>query len=312
VSDVCDFPKYIQIQTTTRCGARCRMCPHPSASRSWPNGPMDEALFRNILAQCRGQAVKRICPYLMADPLCDARIFDRIRHIRSVLPDVEIEVSTTPQMLVPARHGDLLAAPLTELRISSHGITEEDYRLLMPGVRYETAWPNFCAFIAKWREVQPYALCIVSLYGVLPPERERAIADHWEKQGIRLERWRVTSRGGRIDLDQFDTVPDPTDWPRARREPPYACRFARDTEWMHILSDGRVTLCCMDYHQEVILGDLQDQTLMEVWTGDVFAGVRDRIAKGTSHTDNFLCERCEWYVSESVLRAKSLQTADVS
>jgi MoaA/NifB/PqqE/SkfB family radical SAM enzyme len=147
-------------------------------------------------------------------------------------------------------------------------------------------------------------LCIVSLFGLLPPEREQAVAEYWQTQGIRLDRWRVTSRGAQIDLNEFHAAPDPTDWPRARREPPFACRFARDTEWMHILSDGRVTLCCMDYHQQVIAGDLRHQTIQEVWTGPEFARIRQRITGQVPSPNEFLCKRCEWYVSRSVLESK--------
>jgi MoaA/NifB/PqqE/SkfB family radical SAM enzyme len=305
------FPRILQIQTTTACGAKCVMCPHSTTSGSWPNGPIDEFLFRDIVRQCRGHDVKRICPYLMADPLCDPRIFDRIAYVHDVLPDVEIEISTTAQTLGPSRHERLLAAPLAELRISSHGISAEDYATLMPGVSYPTAWPNLIAFIENWRATQPYAICIISLYGLLPPDRERAIADFWQEQGIRLERWRVTSRGNQIDLNQFDTAPDPTDWPRARREPPYVCRFARDREWMHILSDGRVTLCCMDYEQQVILGDLSRESMETIWTGPRYQAIRRGIADGDSDTGNPLCGQCEWYVSESVLRARQRQPVAV-
>jgi MoaA/NifB/PqqE/SkfB family radical SAM enzyme len=300
------FPKIIQIQTTTACGARCVMCPHSQASKTWPNGPIDERLFRAIVDQCRRQPIKRICPYLMADPLCDARILERIAYIRSALPDVEIEISTTAQTLRPGRQRDLLSAPITELRISSHGITAEDYRLLMPGVKYESAWADLHSFVDKWRAKQPYDLRIVSLYGLLPPEREQAVAEYWHAQGIPLDRWRVTSRGARVDLNRFDAAHDPTDWPRARREPPFACRFARDTEWMHILSDGRVTLCCMDYYQEVIVGDLRHQSIEEVWTSPEFARARRKITGEIPTSDKFLCRRCEWYVSRSVLEARQV------
>ncbi len=308
----CGFPKTIQIQTTIACGARCRMCPHPVASKGWSNGPMGEPLFRRIVDQCRDRPVKRICPYLMADPLCDRQIFDRIGHIRSVLPEVEIEVSTTAQTLVPNRVRQLVASPITELRISSHGISREDYALLMPGIDYSSAWANLQAFIDAWESSKPYELIIVALFGLLPPEREAAIAEFWGRRGIRLDRWRVTSRGDQIDLGQFKVSADPTDWPQARREPPYACRFGRDREWMHILSDGRVALCCMDYGQEVILGDLTSETLDEVWNGERYRRVRSEIAEGAVSDQTRLCRKCEWYVSQSVLDAKRSQPASVS
>ncbi len=299
--EISRFPRFLQIQTTTACGAKCRMCPHAETSPAWPNGPIDEALFHSIVDQCIDQPLERICPYLMAEPLADRRIFDRIGYIHQTLPDVQIEISCTAQLLRDKVREQLLAAPITELRISNHGITKEDYELLMPGLDYEAAWENLTRFVEAWRQRKPYPLYIVSLFGLLPAEREQAIVDYWLTQGIELSRWRVTSRGRQIDPTQFDSPPDPTRWPTARREPPYACRFARDSEWMHILSDGRVCLCCMDYNQSTILGNAKQDSLQAIWQSPRYTGIRNQIT-GTPPSDNgFLCNRCEWYVSRSAL-----------
>lgn len=301
------FPKVMQIQTTTACGARCRMCPHAESFASWPNGPIDEGLFRSIVTQCVGEPIQRICPYLMAEPLADPHIFERIAFIRQTLPAVEVEISCTAQPMSPKACEQLLAAPISELRISSHGISREDYALLMPGVKYDAAWENLTRFVAAWKQRRPYPLYIVSLFGLLPADREKAIVDYWSHQGIELSRWRVTSRGRQIDLRQFDSPADPTRWTTARQDPPYACRFARDSEWMHILSDGRVTLCCMDYRQEAILGDASRQSLREIWTGEAYTRMRQAIADGAS--DAALCRECEWYVSRAALGAPAPQPA---
>jgi len=286
------------------------MCPHPEASRTWPNGPMEEDLFREIIDQCVGRGVRRICPYLMAEPLTDPLIFDRIEYIRRVLGDVEIELSTTPAMLTPDNAERLLQAPITELRISSHGICDDDYRLLMPGVKFSRAWQQLNEFLDKWQQTRPYPVYIVCLFGLLPPQREREIERYWAQRNIPLQRWRVTSRAARVDLRQFDSAPDPTPWRNARGPAPYACRFDRDRQWMHILSDGRVTLCCMDYYQEIILGDLRHQSISDLWNGPAFAKVRRQILGSEPAPANFLCHRCEWYVSRSFLdRRRSAASA---
>lgn len=44
---------------------------------------------------------------------------------------------------------------------------------------------------------------------------------------------------------------------------------------LSILHDGRVNLCCFDSGGEIILGDVNKQTLLEVWHGDEFRTIRD-------------------------------------
>ena len=294
------FPTHIQIQTTTGCGADCSICPHPVKSRSWTNGLMTDALFERIVRQLAGRRIDYLCPYLMADGLSDKKIFDRIDRLRDELPETHIELSTTGMYLAPRLADRLIEAPLSELRISSHGITAEQYARTMPGVNFDRAMNNILRFIDRWRDRKPYDLSVVTLWGLWPRDIEEEIEAFWAARGVSLSKWRVVSRADQVDLTVFGESPaDPTPFSR-RSKPPYRCRFNRDTQWMHILSDGRVTLCCMDYGQQVIVGDASRQSLDEIWTGSAYAEARDRVRRDG---DSFICDQCEWRVSESVLRA---------
>lgn len=42
----------------------------------------------------------------------------------------------------------------------------------------------------------------------------------------------------------------------------------RTTEWLHVNSAGNVFLCCNDYYFDYKYGDLNDQTIKEVWTSN--------------------------------------------
>lgn len=45
------------------------------------------------------------------------------------------------------------------------------------------------------------------------------------------------------------------------------CSSKRDTEWLHVTPKGEVFLCCNDYNMDYVFGDLNKQTLKEIWTG---------------------------------------------
>lgn len=49
---------------------------------------------------------------------------------------------------------------------------------------------------------------------------------------------------------------------------------------MIIRSDGKVSLCCNDPLGKMTLGDVQNQTLLEIWNGDAFKMVREKLYKG--------------------------------
>jgi hypothetical protein len=237
----------------------------------------------------------------MADPLSDRHIFDRVAQLRSAVPDAHIEISTTGMYLVPRVTERLLQTPLTELRISSHGTTAAEYARTMPGVNHDKAMPQIESFIEKWQKTQPFELSIVSLWGMWPQAREVEIEEHWQAHGVALSKWRLISRSRHVDLTVFaDGSPDPRPYATQEQHAPFVCREGRDHHWLHVLSDGRVTLCCMDYGQEVIIGDLTRQTIDEIWQGPALAAARGELRGDTPCRSGFLCERCEWRVNEAV------------
>lgn len=259
---------------------------------------MSDELFESIASQLAGKPIDYLCPYLMADPLSDRKIFTRIQMLREALPQTHIEVSTTGLYLIPANAEKLLAAPLSELRISSHGITPGEWSTTMPGLRHDKHWPNVMRFIDMWRDAKPYPLRIVTLNGMWTPERERDIKHHWAQLGIDTVSWSVITRAEQVDLTVFGDRHGPTS--KAQGQAHKRCRFGRDTHWLHILSDGRATLCCMDYKQEAVVGTLHDSTINQLWRSDAFEAMRAQVRGEQPASHNFICHRCEWHVSDAV------------
>jgi hypothetical protein len=290
------FPTHVQIQCSTACGAACSICPHPIESPRWPRGAMSDELFAGIVDQLRGRDVEYLTPYLMADSMSDRAIFDRIATLREALPATWIELSTTGLYLAGRLADRLIAAPLSELRISSHGITRAEWARTMPGLDYDRAWSNLEAFIERWRAERPYRLRIVTLTGLWPAHREAEIKDFWAQRDVEVIQWEVITRADQVDLTVFGGDGPAPGVDTRLVAPPYRCDFDRDTRWLHILNDGRVTLCCMDYKREAIIGDLNTMSIEQLWQGEAFSDMRARL-RGDVEPPIAICERCEWHVS---------------
>jgi hypothetical protein len=166
----------------------------------------------------------------------------------------------------------------------------------MPGLKHEKHWPNVMRFIDMWRDARPYPLRIVTLNGMWTTQRERDIKAHWEQLGIDTVSWSVITRAEQVDLTVFGKTKHTRNGKHERKR----CRFGRDTHWLHVLSDGRATLCCMDYKQEAITGSLHENTIDSLWHSDEFNAMRAKV-NGSSPVDNdFICHRCEWHVADTV------------
>jgi len=58
--------------------------------------------------------------------------------------------------------------------------------------------------------------------------------------------------------------------------------------------DGTVSICCRDYDKKMVVGDLQNETIMEIWNGPLVALWQKKItSKDYSHP---VCRDCYKYI----------------
>lgn len=60
--------------------------------------------------------------------------------------------------------------------------------------------------------------------------------------------------------------------------------------FLNVASNGNVVMCCIDYEHTVVLGNIYQQKIMDIWNGENFEALRNEQKKG-----NFskLCLNCE-------------------
>lgn len=59
-----------------------------------------------------------------------------------------------------------------------------------------------------------------------------------------------------------------------------------------IRPDGKVSLCCNDSYGKKTLGDLNNQTVMEIWNGEIYKEIRKLSLKGRKYLD--MCKYCDY------------------
>ena len=61
---------------------------------------------------------------------------------------------------------------------------------------------------------------------------------------------------------------------------------------LSIIEDGRVSPCCLDYDQELIIGDVSKQSLKSIWQSSKVHGIRETLKKGEFYKIP-ACATCE-------------------
>jgi radical SAM protein with 4Fe4S-binding SPASM domain len=281
-----EFPRKIMIQTVSRCNGACAFCPYPITAGINTHGMMEESLFQKIIGECaENQAgIDTLMPYLMNEPTLDKKLAEKINYIKERIPYAGVHFLTNGLLLDEDLGNRLIASRLEWIGISYFGNTKETYEASM-GLPFELVRKRVDTFVQKAIEKRGADFVMITFFEWKISEAEvRDAVDHWKSLGVkRISHFKKgVSRGGNVALMEAPV-----------NERMTRCDSIWTEEMMHILYNGDVILCCMDWRRQHRLGNVRTQTLKEVWHSEAYQKIR-RVMRGIDPlTQENLCRTCE-------------------
>ena len=243
-------PRTIQFEISTFCNANCVFCPRGSMTR--PQGTMSDEMFHKIIREGKAMGVHRFIPFLNGEPFMNRQIFDWLDYMQA--EKVSTCLFTNAELLDKEKIDKLIKYTNIEyINCSFNAATEETRIKIMPGSNYERTKKNIEYLIS----VAPFKIKVgMTVIEENQPEVE-AFGKLWGSHSKFGDF--VNWAGNKHDLleKSGDRIPCP-----------------QLLEHLNILWDGRVCLCCFDFDGQVILGDLNKQSLEEIWNNS--KTLRDR------------------------------------
>jgi MoaA/NifB/PqqE/SkfB family radical SAM enzyme len=296
------YPLNIQVQTISSCNGKCSMCPYHKSWHKKNPGHMSEKTFDHVIRLLHGIPLGKVCLYLENEPFLDHRLFQRIEKIKSELRFRNIEISTNVS-LFNDKNLQLLVESLNdvdhEVWLSWHGITPERYKQLM-GFDFMTNLEKLKNYFKITRgRLHTVINSIIGNKLLEDPSRsgkeetvsffntllkESGITD---LSKIRFKPFYYHDRAGSI---RIDGTPDKNLRKLLGKLKPDCWRIK---EWLHILYDGDIILCCMDYHKETAMGNVNDfKSLEELLKSEPFLEIQNQALGTATSEKNFICRRC--------------------
>lgn len=72
---------------------------------------------------------------------------------------------------------------------------------------------------------------------------------------------------------------------------------SRPLQWVHITPHGKCVLCCQDYHDQYVIGDLQEESLRDILTGSKMALLRRWVYGVEEAPADFICRDCIYAIT---------------
>lgn len=278
-----DFPSRINIESTNRCNLRCNMCPRKDLTR--PEGDISMELYDKLVREISRHAPAEVRLHKDGEPLMAPHIFELIDHIRTVAPSTLLNVDTNALLLDEEKANKILDSKLKVLLLSVNAATPETYKKVRGSTKYDQVISNIERFLAL-RAERGYVWPRVKVQLIVMEETKDEIAmfkEKWAPHDVEVLLIPAINWGGhRPEVKSLMQMPK-------RR---YPCGFLFNS--FSINFDGKVSFCNVDYNHLGIIGDVNHQTIEEIWKGPEFERYR-QLHKQGRFGEIDLCRDCNYW-----------------
>ena len=284
------FPKYFTIETCNNCNARCIMCPKgQKGTKSLQL--MEDSVFERIAEELQEYSswVEMVCLNSDGEPLLDKKIAERIRKLKDIGMK-HVNISTNAQLLTKERAQELLEAGLDDIRISLDGFTKETFEKVRKGLNYDMVKEN--------------VLNLIEMRNCMDSEMEiRIRMVELEENKAEREDWLAYWKSKVKDTDKVQLMPMHTWSGKIAEEEQERIIFYADEPSISVFSsftinyDGTVQLCDSDIEQQVVLGNIINASVREIWQGEKFELIRRQHANG-KRNQIAICQGCDHWSRE--------------
>lgn len=278
------FPSEILIENTNCCNAECVMCPRETLTRK--RGFMEFALFEKIIREvtsARRTPVTHLHGF--GEPLLDELLPERIRLAKSY-GIKQTYLVTNASLLSPEISRKIIQAGLDTMKISFYGTDEDSYQATMRRLDFKVALHNIREFVRIRTEMKSRTPKLILQY--LPQEANEGKTEEFrslwrsvldKRLGDRLNRSALHNYGGGRAYNRVgDRIVSVCFYPWTA---------------LSVLWDGRAVTCCMDYNGVQEVGDLNSQSVAEIWNGPVLSAIRKSFGN-LDYSGYPTCLRCDW------------------
>ena len=247
-------PELFQVEPTNYCNLKCPMCPHDLMTREV--GFMDLALYRSVVQQVRRYSAS-VRLHNMGESLLHRQISEFISYAKE--NGLTTILSSNASALTRRASERIIDAGLDELLISFDGVSKEIYEFCRAGANYNNVLANIDQFL-QLRERRRTSSPKVTMSLIDMPLTKGEISEFIRRWSPKVDNVRIKPPrnwdGSSNRINELVSIP-------GQHSSGYPC--SRLWTSLVVLWDGRVVPCCMDFDAKVVLGNMKEKTLAEIF-----------------------------------------------
>jgi radical SAM protein with 4Fe4S-binding SPASM domain len=289
------MPISVGIEPTTSCNLRCPECPSGLRSFTRPTGMLNEDLFRKVIDEMK-QTLTYLTFYFQGEPYLHPQFLSLVRHAAD--RRIFTSTSTNAHYLNDANARATVESGLNRLIISIDGTTQETYESYRVGGDLSKVIEGTKRVLEWRRKLRPSSFQVVFQFLVVKPN-EHQVSDV-QALARKLGVDRVLLKTAQIYdyKNGSDLIPEQDLYSRYRKNSDGTYSIKNDFDnncwkmWQScvITWDGKVVPCCFDKDAHHVMGDLNQSTFREIWTGAAYHQFRSTLLGSRSEIE--MCRNC--------------------
>lgn len=297
-SDTDFFPYLLKLQSHTDCNGECIFCPHKNIRTMFPREKMNMDLYKKIIVDfTHDKRAKDFLLSLQNEPLLDDKLFHRISFFQEHnIHQIPCVLSTNGTLLDKEMSDRLLNSGLDIIQISVNALNKKDFEKIDATKNYEELINNINYFLSQ--DLSKMGVLISFVKTSLMEDQLKKAVKKWRTSGFGVVLHPLSNRGGA--LKEYDELVV------KRKNVPLLSRLKSSIikallpccplpfYQLCVLSNGKAILCTQDWERKTIIGDLNKQTIHEIWNSDKLNEIRLKIISGR-YDEIAACKECSYY-----------------
>lgn len=295
-----EAPFSFMIDPCNICNFKCSFCPtgHPRllAKVVRPNGLMDFNLFCKIIDDVRGfgRKLEKINLYKDGEPFLNRDLVKMVAYAKAKKIAKDINITSNGLLINEANTRGIVAAGLDSIRISVEHVSDSGYRKITnTPTKYEQIRKNIEYLFNEKKKKKSHLKIHAKLIdtGLSDAEKEKFIKDFSnisDSININPIDGRNNSHGYDFSLGQG--IPSTTAYNTLSKINRIVCPYPFYS--IAINFNGLVSVCCMDWGLNAIVGDVSKESIVDIWRGEKLHNFMIRHLKGERKKIN-ICADCQ-------------------
>jgi radical SAM protein with 4Fe4S-binding SPASM domain len=268
------FPTHIDIESASSCQMKCPMC-YTTYLEPEKKGIMKFDLYQKIIDQAVAGKSYSVKISWRGEPLLNNRILDMVKYAKGS-GIKEVAMLSNGELLTPKLAEQLVDAGLDWISFSADGMGEVYEKIRAPAKFHETV--DKVAHMRNYRDKKKLKKPLIRVQSILSAIKDDpdAFIRAWDGVADRVNGIADEARDLELaEMNHDSAYLCPTPWAR-----------------ITIAHDGKIHQCKVDYDRKMVMGDVNEQSIYEIWHGENFQSLRNAFKESKALEQYSACNYC--------------------